>query len=179
MASHAEGGFTEASGIASHAEGQLTLALGSVSHAEGLSTTASGTASHTEGISALAAGRASHAAGHWAKALHDNTYIGADGQNSDFDSTASNQFLIRATGNVGINMNTPTSALHVAGTITADAFVGDGSELNPIYYHYKQDNPIDFPADEEYIGVIAQEVQRIEALGGRLADVEERLAGID
>ncbi len=41
------------------------------------------------------------------------------------------------------------------------------AKLNPVYYSYKKDNPIDLPPDEEYIGLIAQEVQEVipEAVG--------------
>ncbi|MCD4734568.1 MAG: tail fiber domain-containing protein, partial [Bacteroidales bacterium] len=34
-------------------------------------------------------------------------------------------------------------------------------QLNPISYNYKQDNDLDLPAEEEYIGLIAQEVQKL------------------
>ncbi len=33
--------------------------------------------------------------------------------------------------------------------------------LNPVYYNYKKDNPIDLPSDEEYVGLIAQDVQKV------------------
>jgi hypothetical protein len=49
----------------------------------------------------------SFAAGSRAKATHSGTFVWSDGQGSDFASTASNQFLIRAAGGVGVNTNAP------------------------------------------------------------------------
>jgi hypothetical protein len=68
------------------------------------------------GDSCTADGNFSFAAGHLAKAMHPGAFVWADGQASDFTSTADNQFLIRATGNVGINTETPNSTLHVNGS---------------------------------------------------------------
>ncbi len=59
----------------------------------------------------------SFAAGFKAKALHHGTFVWGDSTNADFESTAKNQFLIRARGGVGINMNAPTAVLHVGGEI--------------------------------------------------------------
>jgi len=48
----------------------------------------------------------------------------------NFDSTGSNQFLIRARGGLGINTNNPNgAALAVHGTVAASGFAGDGSGL--------------------------------------------------
>jgi len=67
----------------------------------------------------------SFAAGYRAKSNHFGTYVWADSTNADFASTAANQFLIRATGGVGIGTNGPEAALHVlsssAGTVTASS----------------------------------------------------------
>jgi hypothetical protein len=76
-----------------------------------------------------AGGDYSLAAGRRAKAMHNGAFVWSDDTDSDFPSTADQQFLIRATGGVGINKNDPATALDVAGTVTADAFVGDGSGL--------------------------------------------------
>jgi hypothetical protein len=76
------------------------------------------------------AGTNSFAAGHRAKANDTGTFIWADSTDADFASTSSNQFLIRATGGVGIGTNNPQSALHVAGTITASNFVGPAAGLS-------------------------------------------------
>jgi trimeric autotransporter adhesin len=62
------------------------------------------------------------AAGRRAKAIHTGAFVWADPEFGDFVSTGTNQFLIRARGGVGIGLNAPQSALHVAGTVTATAF---------------------------------------------------------
>ena len=79
-----------------------------------------------------AAGANSFAAGQRAKANHSGTFIWADNSGTNFASTADKQFLIRASNGVGINKNDPATALDVNGTITATAFVGDGSGLTGI-----------------------------------------------
>jgi len=59
------------------------------------------------------------AAGNRAKAIHTGAFVWADSTEADFASTASNQFLIRATGGVGINTTNPSAMLDVAGTVRA------------------------------------------------------------
>jgi hypothetical protein len=77
-----------------------------------------------------ALGASSFAAGFSAEALHDGTFVWADSQNASFSSTASNQFLIRAGGGVGINMNNPNGAsLYVQGNRTG---VAPNAFQNPI-----------------------------------------------
>jgi len=61
-----------------------------------------------------AAGFASLAAGHRAKAGHDGSFVWADAQDTDFASTAANQFIVRA-DKVGLGTNAPQAKLHVAG----------------------------------------------------------------
>ncbi len=57
------------------------------------------------------------AAGFQAKAIHDGSFVWADrgpgGTGADFASTATDQFLIRAMGGVGIGTTAPSSMLHV------------------------------------------------------------------
>jgi hypothetical protein len=72
------------------------------------------------------------AAGNRAKASNQGAFVWADSQNADFASTANDQFLIRAQGNVGINRNNPASALDVNGTVTATGFSGNGSALGSV-----------------------------------------------
>jgi hypothetical protein len=81
-----------------------------------------------------AGGDYSFAAGRRAKADHDGAFVWADSQNADFRSTATNQFLIRASGGVGIGTTNPATALDVNGTVTAIQFLAEsGSELAASY----------------------------------------------
>lgn len=59
------------------------------------------------------------AAGRRAKAVNSGSFVWADSVDADLNSTADNQFLIRASGGVGIGTDSPVSELHVNGTITA------------------------------------------------------------
>lgn len=80
-----------------------------------------------------ASGEGSFAAGRAAKALHDGTFVWSDDWYPDFASTAAHQFLIRASGGVGIGTtDTAGSALSVAGTIRATGFSGNGGGLTNI-----------------------------------------------
>src|SRR6266550_4524936 len=63
-----------------------------------------------------AAGLYSFAGGYQAQALHDSCFVWADDFSSPFSSTGPYQFLIRATGGVGIGTNAPSAQLHVATT---------------------------------------------------------------
>ncbi len=53
------------------------------------------------------------AAGRRAKSNHDGSFVWADSDNLDFASTADDQFLLRASGGVGIGTNAPQAPLHV------------------------------------------------------------------
>ena len=74
-----------------------------------------------------AGGDYSLAAGLRAKADHKGSFVWADAQDTDFSSTADNQFLIRAAGGVGIGTNSPQGMLHVAG---GDIVLGDDNVQN-------------------------------------------------
>jgi len=84
------------------------------------------------GLLNVAGGQFSFAAGQRAKANHQGTFVWSDSQNADFASTTNNQFLIRATGGVGIGVTNPSSALHVNGVVMAMAFSGSGTGLTSI-----------------------------------------------
>lgn len=113
------GGFgNAANGFAATAMGNLATASGGASTAMGSSTLASGGASTAMGQNSTASGGASTAMGFRAKANHDGTFVWADSQNVDFASTATDQFLLRTAGGVGINTNNPAgAALAVVGGI--------------------------------------------------------------
>jgi hypothetical protein len=62
------------------------------------------------GATNKATGPYSFAAGQQAQALTQGAFVWADSQNAAFASTANDQFLIRARGGVGININNPNGA---------------------------------------------------------------------
>ncbi|MEO8434446.1 MAG: tail fiber domain-containing protein, partial [Pyrinomonadaceae bacterium] len=92
----------------------------------GEANTASGPAATVPGgVNNTAHGSFSFAAGQRAKANHQGSFVWSDSTTADpnfFSSTGNDQFLIKATGGVGININNPTATLHVAGT---GLFTGD------------------------------------------------------
>lgn len=65
------------------------------------------------GYGAKVNGDYSVAAGRRAKAIHEGAFVWADSTNADFASSAANQFLIRASGGVGVGTNAPTKQLEV------------------------------------------------------------------
>ena len=133
-------GATVAGGVANTASGiGSTVSGGSFQNSTGsYSVTGGGFQNTSSGNYATvpggyfnsASGQYSFAAGQNAQAMNDGAFVWADSQNAVFSSTATNQFLIRAAGGVGINTNNPgTAALNVSGTVVATKFQGDGSGL--------------------------------------------------
>lgn len=92
-----------------------TVSGGETNSATGLNSVVPG------GGNNIAQGQYSLAAGRGAGALHDGALVWADNHNTSFNSTATNQFLIRASGGVGIGTNSPLAMLHVGGTARFDA----------------------------------------------------------
>jgi len=74
------------------------------------------------GYGNTASGYNSFAAGNRAMATHDGAFVWADSSNFDFSSTATNQFIVRATGGVRL-----VSAIDSTGTSTAGARLAAGS----------------------------------------------------
>ena len=105
----AMGYFAKASGAVSTAMGQGTTASGNVSMAMGVGTTASGAVSTAMGEGSVARGIASVALGSYARAIHDGSFVWADRLGEDFDSTATNQFSLRASGGVRLSNETTLS----------------------------------------------------------------------
>jgi hypothetical protein len=74
----------------------------------GDATTANGLGSVALGYKSYAIGETSLAAGNYANAGYDGSFVWADDSvNAYFSDTAANQFLIRATGGVGIGTSAP------------------------------------------------------------------------
>ena len=68
------------------------------------------------GLLNVAGSTCSFAAGQQAEALHDGTFVWSDIEGTPFTSTAPNQFLVRASGGVGINSANPQGSLHIYST---------------------------------------------------------------
>ncbi len=134
----ASGPYSISLGQDTIASGPAAIALGFDSVASGTnavalgSSTASGWHAFACGVSTVAAGTASAGLGHVANANHDGAFVWADFSTaSPFVSSGANQFLVRATGGVGINKTNPAAALDVAGGIIASGdLVGPSLSLN-------------------------------------------------
>lgn len=81
------------------------------------------------GVNNEAYGNFTLAAGNSAQAKHDGAMVFADSLGVPFASTSSNQFLIRASGGVGIGKTNPAAALDVAGVVRASGFESLGTTL--------------------------------------------------
>jgi hypothetical protein len=107
--------------------GAATIGGGSQNFVSGFYATVPG------GLFNTANGDFSFAAGRQAKVQHQSSFVWADspgGNGLDFSSTSSNQFLIRASGGVGIGTNNPVQALHVIGNILASGTITGSSDRN-------------------------------------------------
>jgi hypothetical protein len=122
--SAAMGDGATASGNTAVALGFNTVASGDNSFAAGAWAKAVGNTSVAIGGSVVANGDVSTAMGLDAKANHFGCFVWSDGSENDFGSSAEGQFLIRASGGVGVNKNNPATALDVNGTVTAANFSG-------------------------------------------------------
>ena len=120
----AGGSNNEASGLSSTVGGGLLNVASGVR-----ATVPGGQGNHARGDFSFAAGFNARAAAEGSFVWSDNALPAAD----SLVTTAPHQFLIRATGGVGINTNAPTAPLTVAGLIesTAGGFkLPDGSVLD-------------------------------------------------
>lgn len=78
------------------------------------------------GANCVAQGDLSAAMGNRARALHSGSFVWADSSDALFDSSGANQFLIRSSGGVMINTNTPigSASLVVRGTGGGNSYGG-------------------------------------------------------
>ncbi|MBN1268465.1 MAG: hypothetical protein JXB04_02675 [Kiritimatiellae bacterium] len=89
----------------------------------GTANSASNTAATVPGgLANTAEGAYSFAAGRRAKALHDGAFVWGDSTDADIESTSEDQFIVRASGGVGINTDSPDEALDVAGNVKAERY---------------------------------------------------------
>ncbi len=128
---------SEASGVGAVVGGGGMYDIGDGSWT-GMWNSASGTcATVPGGLGNVASGDLSLAAGHGAEAAHAGSFVWGDATDAPdvmnkFASTGPNQFLIRASGGVGIGTNAPKGMLHVAGDyygrghLYLYAYEGDG-----------------------------------------------------
>jgi len=122
-----------------------TIAGGGYNDAQSkYSTIGGGTWNLTEGeYATIPGGRSNYAGGHYSFAAgrkavvrnsflsgdadgDEGTFVWSDSSEPNFVSSGPNQFLIKATGGVGINTNNPATALDVDGTITATGVTLNG-----------------------------------------------------
>ena len=102
-----------AGGCSQTADGEYSaIGGGSNNITSGLASTIPG------GMDNLTEGDYTIAMGQQAKAIHDGSFVWADGTGQDYVTTANNQFLIRAGGGVGIGTNNPQEQLDVAGKVS-------------------------------------------------------------
>jgi hypothetical protein len=80
------------------------------------STVPGGADNRADGSYSFAAGRQAYV-----RAQDTGSFVWADAIESDFVSSGVHQFLIRASGGVGINTNTPQNQLHVVESVSGDA----------------------------------------------------------
>lgn len=71
------------------------------------------------GVNNFGTGDYSFAAGYRANANHRSCFVWADSTGSNFESSGENQFLIRASGGVGVGTDSPQGALDVSSTAGA------------------------------------------------------------
>jgi hypothetical protein len=102
----------------------------------------------------VAAGTNSFAAGRNAQALHNGAFVWADSQGSPFASTSNDQFLVRASGGVGIGTTSPAAPLHVA-----DGSAGSISPYNNTIAAFESDG-------NTYVSVLAPDANEAALLFG-------------
>jgi Chaperone of endosialidase len=86
------------------------------------------------GYQNVAAGQTSFAAGNRAKANYAGDFVWGDSQAVDFNATASDQFLVRAQGGIGLN----TTSVYT--NVTVNGAIGFLDSDKPMFLMYQQGN---------------------------------------
>ena len=140
--------LNQSSYAATVAGGQGNWALGDYAAIGGgfLNLATGNSAAVPGGTGNQAAGDYSFAAGNGAYALHSGCFVWCDSNVHGIQSSSSNQFLIQATGGVGIGTNAPAGQLHVASASGSPQF--QITQNNPSDYTRLRMNVSGFPAWE-------------------------------
>lgn len=144
-------------------------------------TIAGGVSNHAGGDYSFAAGRRAKVRNPEASGDADGdegTFVWADATNADFQSTGPNQFLIRASGGVGIGTNDPAGyALNVNGSVNAGAVLVNGTPVGGAGDGHSLDaadgNPVDavYVDNDGNVGIGTTEPQRLLDISGSFATV--------
>jgi hypothetical protein len=116
--------------------GRNRKALGSASVAMGLWSAANGANSLADGYSCTAAGSSSVALGYYSYADHGYSFVwndGSSGVSGDIHTTGDNQFIIGASGGVGIGAAPGDALLDIQGNVRLnqhDIFFREGTDRN-------------------------------------------------
>jgi hypothetical protein len=106
----------------------------------GAGNTASGNSACVVGGALNTAGGAlSFAGGYRASAAHNGCFVWGDSTDAALSSTARNQFLIRASGGVGIGTPSPDAALHVVGDVHVTGKLTSDGGVDPPYMLYDRE----------------------------------------
>jgi hypothetical protein len=123
-----------------------------------------------------ASGHYSFAAGRRAKANHPGTFVWADcSVDTDFASTGDNQFLIRASGGVGIGTTTPTEMLDVSGGIKASGTITSTVSTGTAPFNLSSGTKCDSLNADMVDGMHASSFTQIRAEGTVSAGAKETL----
>ncbi|MFH2141659.1 MAG: tail fiber domain-containing protein, partial [Bacteroidota bacterium] len=183
----ASGNFSTAMGFHTTANGIYSTATGCRTTASGEASTSLGYWNNANGKYSTALGAWNSASGNYSTAL--GYLIGADaafsfgiGLSSTYYSITQSNTMAIMGGNVGIGTVSPSYLLEVNGTaakpgggtwlVSSDERLKDiqGNyykglaeiiRLQPVKFNYKADNPRKLPSDINYVGFIAQDVQKI------------------
>lgn len=122
------------------------------------------------GESNAAKGKFSLAAGRRAQAKDDGSFVWGDSSDSDFSSTGPDQFLIRASGGVGIGVDQPQAELDVSGSIRASG--------KAISSAFASTSPMKLEAPIDNVRMIIDDTTGNVGIGEGKPDAKLQVAGV-